>query len=142
ATLARSLVAPALVAEATERANREGIVTLSELVRDKLGANATVGVLGLSYKPNTDVVEESPGLLLVKELTDHGVDVIAYDPAAIPNARRAVRDTARFAQPAEECGRESDVGIVTTPWQEYTTHEPAALDRAGDARAVSDCWLA
>ena len=70
ATLARTLGAPAFVAEATDSANRDGILRLADLVESRLPEDGVVAVLGLSYKPNTDVVEESPGLLLLGELAE------------------------------------------------------------------------
>src|SRR6266446_1079433 len=70
AALARSLGAPAHVAEATDAANRDGIARLAETVTDRLPPGGSVGVLGLSYKPNTDVVEESPGVYLARTLAD------------------------------------------------------------------------
>jgi UDPglucose 6-dehydrogenase len=142
AALARDLGTPALVAEATDRANRDGIVTLGELVREKLVDGGTVGILGLSYKPDTDVVEESPGLLLAQELADNGVDVVAYDPAAIPNAQRALANPPRFATSAFDLISEADVVVVATPWHEFTTLGPAAFERPGNPRVVIDCWRA
>ena len=67
ATLARSLGAPAFVAEATDAGNRDGIERLADIMRLDSSRKCR-GVLGLAYKPNTDVVEESPGVHLLKAL--------------------------------------------------------------------------
>jgi UDPglucose 6-dehydrogenase len=99
-----------------------------------------VAVLGLSYKPNTDVVEESPGLLLLRTLTERGTDVVAYDPAAVQSARRALDGSAaRFAESAEEAAREADVVVVTTAWPEFSTLD-LALFEDDRRRCVIDCW--
>src|SRR5258706_8441907 len=58
AALARNVDAPAALAEAVDRANRKQVDRLAELVTSHLRPNGTVGVLGLAYKPNTDVVEQ------------------------------------------------------------------------------------
>jgi UDPglucose 6-dehydrogenase len=141
AALARSLEAPAYVAEATDAANRDGIRRLAELVIDRLPPGGTAGVLGLSYKPNTDVVEESPGLQLAQTLAEHGVSTVAYDPAAIPNARRALNSaTVVFAESAADCVRAADVVVIATAWREFTALSGAEFERDGDPRVVIDCW--
>jgi UDPglucose 6-dehydrogenase len=140
AALGRSIGATATVAEATDRANREGIRTLAALTRERLRAGGTVGVLGLSYKPDTDVVDESPALLLVRELLDQGVDVVAYDPSAIPNAKRVLGSAARFTESATACIAEADVVVLATPWPEFTHLEPSVFARRPDVRTVIDCW--
>jgi UDPglucose 6-dehydrogenase len=141
ATLARSLGAPAFVAEATDRLNREGISRLADLVRDRLGDDGVAAVLGLSYKPNTDVVEESPGLLLARELSESGVQVVAYDPAANQNAQRTLGDTdVRFAESVVDALEDAGVVVVATAWPEFTQIDATLLDRAAAGCVVIDCW--
>ena len=141
ASLARSIGAPALVAEATDASNRDGIERLAALVLDLLPAGGTVAVLGLAYKPNTDVIEESPGLHLVRTLLELGTAVVAFDPAATANARRAMDgSSARFVDSVEEAIHAADVVAITTPWAEFGTIDAAALARDGSPRAVVDCW--
>jgi UDPglucose 6-dehydrogenase len=140
ATFARRIGAPAMVAEATDRANRDGIRILAALVRANLGDGGTVGVLGLAYKPTTDVIDESPGLLLVRELLDQGVAIVTYDPAAMPNAQRTLSGAIRFADTAEACVGEADVVVLATPWPELTRLDPSVFARDGHQRTVIDCW--
>src|SRR5579872_1702809 len=80
--LARANGAPALLAEATDALNKRQVPRLAALVMAHLPEGGTAGVLGLSYKPNTEVVEESQGLALAKYLAEHDVAVAVYDPAA------------------------------------------------------------
>jgi UDPglucose 6-dehydrogenase len=140
ATLARELGAPAFVAEATDLANRDGIRRLADLVEDRLPENGVAAVLGLSYKPNTDVVEEAPGLLLAQTLSDDGVDVVVNDPAATENARVALGDAVAYAASPAEAIRPADVVIVTTPWEQFRTLGPDEVARDGRPRVVIDCW--
>jgi UDPglucose 6-dehydrogenase len=141
AAVARSLDAPAHIAEATDIANRDGIERLAALAAENLPVGGTAAVLGLAYKSNTDVVEESPGLLVVRALLERGADVVAFDPAAASNAQRALesRDV-RFVDSAEEAIRRADVVVLTTPWQEFAALDPAVFERAGEPRVVIDCW--
>ena len=85
--LARANGVPALLAEATDQVNRRQVERLVELVVSRIPKNGTAGVLGLSYKPETEVVEESQGLDLAQRLLKRGVRVIAFDPAAMNNAK-------------------------------------------------------
>ena len=140
AVLARSLGTPALVAEATDAANRAGIDHLANTIVSRLPQGGTAGILGLAYKPNTDVVVESPGLLLALALAERDVAVIAYDPASIENAKRVTGERIRYADSEDECIRESDVVAITTAWSEFTNLEPALLEREPRLTAVIDCW--
>ena len=140
ATLARALGAPAFVAEATDTTNRDGIERLADLAEQNLPDGGTVAVLGLSYKPNTDVVEEAPGLLLVRSLAGRGVDVVAFDPAATANAARALDGVGRLADSADAAVAESDVVVIATAWDDFKQLEPGLVARDGRRRVVVDCW--
>jgi UDPglucose 6-dehydrogenase len=142
ATLARSLNAPAHVAEATDAANRDGITRLAETVTDRLPeGGGSVAILGLSYKPDTDVVEESPGIYLAQLLSAQGVPTTVFDPAGMPNARLALaHDDVLFAESAEHAIREADVVVIATAWQEFASIDPSVLERVRDRRVIIDCW--
>lgn len=140
ATLARELGAPAFVAEATDSANRDGIERLADVAEAYLPEAGTVAVLGLSYKPNTDVVEEAPGLLLVRALSERGADVIAYDPAASQNAERALAGAGRIAATRDEAVGDADVVVIATAWDEFKALPLSVLERPGRPRTVIDCW--
>ena len=141
ASLARALGTSAHLAEATDASNRDGIQRLADLVAGKLPEGGTVAVLGLAYKPDTDVVEESPGLHLVRALADRGVDVVAFDPAAGPNAKIALGSIdVRFPVSAIAAVHEADVVVITTPWQEFAALDGAAFARPGEPRVLIDCW--
>jgi UDPglucose 6-dehydrogenase len=86
--LARTIGAPALLAEATDQLNRRQVPRLAEIVRARLPKGGTVGILGLSYKPHTEVIEESQGLDLARYLSSNRVAVVVYDPAAMEKAKR------------------------------------------------------
>jgi UDPglucose 6-dehydrogenase len=64
--LARTNGAPALLAEATDQLNRRQVPRLGAMILAKLPEGGTAGVLGLSYKPDTGVIEESQGVALAK----------------------------------------------------------------------------
>jgi UDPglucose 6-dehydrogenase len=140
AALARELGAPAFVAEATDTANRDGIERLADLAERGLPDGGTVAVLGLAYKPNTDVVEEAPGMLLVRALARRGIDVVAYDPAAGASAERVLDGTGRIVGSLGEALERADVVVIATAWDDFRRLEPTALTRGGRRRVVIDCW--
>ena len=104
-----------------------------------LQPGGTAGVLGLAYKPDTDVVEESQGLALAQALLAKGVRVVAYDPAAIENARSQLKDRIAFAGSAAECAGQADVLAITTAWPEFRKLRPSDL-KYGSRVTVVDCW--
>jgi len=96
----------------------------------------------LTYKPQTDVVEEAAGFLLAQELAQRGVAVVAYDPAGRPNSAQALGNKVRFAGTAQECVEQADVVVLATPWQECCSLPAERWARHSPPRTVIDCWRA
>jgi UDPglucose 6-dehydrogenase len=140
AALAARVGASSGLAEATDLFNRAQIKSLAELVRSHYSGEGAVGILGLTYKPDTDVVEESFGLLLAQQLAAANLPVIVYDPSADGGRALEQSNTARCAASAEECIAQSDVVVLATPWQEFREVPAAQWARQGRSRAVIDCW--
>jgi UDPglucose 6-dehydrogenase len=137
---ARKVGAPADIAEATDRFNRWQVGWLADLVWAYLPEGGVVGILGLAYKPDTDVVEESVGMLLAGELRERGAKVVVHDLAGMANARRVLGDGVIFASSPQACVEESDVVVVTTPWREFALVPREAWGRNSLPRVVIDCW--
>ena len=137
--LARSLGARAELAEATDSVNRYQIERLIGAVQAHARGKGPVGILGLAYKPETSVVEESQGVALAARLIDEGFDVIAYDPKAMPTAREMLPGSWAGATSAEDCIRRSSLLVVMTPWPEFRAVPLDALKR-GEPLTIIDCW--
>lgn len=140
ALLARRAGARADIAEATDRLNRHQIDRLFAAATARLPAGAAIGVLGLSYKPDTGVIDESQGVALVKRLAEAGYRVTAYDPQALPNARAALGECFSAADSAQACVRGADRVVVTTAWPEFRALPASAFARANAPIEVVDCW--
>ncbi|MFQ5890950.1 MAG: UDP-glucose dehydrogenase family protein [Gemmatimonadota bacterium] len=136
----RVVGAAASLAEVTDRANREQVPRLAAVVKSRLRPGGSVAILGLSYKPGTDVVDESQGLLLAKLLSEDGVSVAVYDPWAMDNARKKLDGSARFAQSAQECVGLADVIVIVTPWEEFQRMPARAFGLDKQRKVVIDCW--
>ena len=113
---------------------------MADLVTSMLPPAGVAGILGLAYKPDTDVVEESQGLLLAQALVERGISTVAYDPAALEAAEHVLGSSIRYASSAADCAQESDVLVITTPWEEFKHIPPQALTRNSMPRVVVDCW--
>jgi len=143
ATFADSLHVSAGLAQATHEFNQAQAKWLADYVAE-LGAGRSIGILGLTYKPDTEVVEEAVGLLLARALASRGASVTVYDPAGMPGARRAIGDSSssiKFATSANDCIASSQIVVVTTPWREFNSL--AVEDWTGkdvSTRIVVDCW--
>ncbi|HVQ15623.1 MAG TPA: nucleotide sugar dehydrogenase [Vicinamibacterales bacterium] len=142
ARLARDIGARAELAEATDTVNRYQVDRVLGAVDARLTDSGVVGVLGLSYKPDTAVVEESQGLVLVERLLDLGRRVIVYDPEAIPSAQQALRRPFDVATSAAECVQRSSLVVVMTPWPEFSRIPVEAYQRSTSRLTVIDCWRA
>ena len=140
AALAHELGAEPLLAEATDSINRGQIDRLARIVQSHLRDGDAVGVLGLAYKPDTQVVEESAGLALARVLGDAGYDVHLYDPVATGAALRILGDNrAHGCESADELFESSDVVVIATPWPQFADI-PAILERMDRRPIVIDCW--
>jgi UDPglucose 6-dehydrogenase len=84
--LARGLGARADLAEATDNLNRYQIDRLAAAASRLLDGGSKVGILGLSYKPETAVIEESQGLALAARLSGDRREVYVHDPMALASA--------------------------------------------------------
>lgn len=138
--LARDNGVPALLAEATDALNKRQVPRMAELLLSHLPKGGTIGVLGLSYKPNTEVIEESQGVAIAKALLIAGARVVVYDPAAMENARGQLTGQVIFAGSMAECVRHADVLAITTPWELFRTITPADLKNGAVQPTVLDCW--
>ncbi len=78
----------------------------------------TVGLLGLSFKPNTDDMREAPAIAIVNELFSKGARVRAFDPAAMENAKELWPDLV-CCKDTYEVAEGCDVLILVTEWNQF-----------------------
>ena len=88
----------------------------------------TVAVLGLSFKPNTDDIRESPALPIVQALLDGGATVRAFDPEAMP-ACRPLFPEVTFTKDAYEATEGADAVVIVTEWNQFRKLEVDRLQR-------------
>ena len=88
-------------------------------------AGKTVAVLGLSFKPETDDMRDSPSLDILPALVEAGAMVRAYDPKAMEEARTMLPGATIFTDSAAACLEGADVAVVVTEWNEFRALTPA-----------------
>ncbi len=141
--MAGNIGSEAILAEATDRANRLEVSRLVDIIKSKRDTSNTVGVLGLSYKPDTNVIDASQGVLLAQALGKEGYPVVAYDPAAMETTKQMVGESVTFAASAERCIEESAVIVISTPWNCFAEIRPGLFTGKtadGAPKVLIDCW--
>ncbi len=140
ARVAHQTRASAELVEAVDRANRQQVERLATLIKAHLPSDGVAGVLGLAYKPCSDVTEQSQGLMLARRLTEEGWTVVAHDPVATLGAGGRSSDTIHVADAVQDCIDASDVVIIMTPWPPYHTLTDRSFCRDDRRRTVIDPW--
>jgi UDPglucose 6-dehydrogenase len=96
-----------------------------------------VGVLGASFKPNSDDIRDSPALDVASRIHAAGAVVTVYDPAALDNARR-MYPALDYADSAAGAAHDADVLLHLTEWREFRDMDPAVLDGAVRRKNIVD----
>jgi UDPglucose 6-dehydrogenase len=139
--LADRIGARADLARSTDAINRYQTDRVTAALYPRIAAGARIAVLGLSYKPHSGVIEESPGVALCRRLLDDGYEVVMHDPQALSAARKALGKGAEAAPTAEDAIEDVDAVVLMTPWPSYGNLRPEQFRRGDGRRAVVlDCW--
>ena len=102
--------------------NQERKLSMAQRIISRLKTgikNKKVSILGLAFKPETDDMRDSPALEIISELYSKGANIIAYDPAAMNEAKSFFQDKVVFAEDSENCIRGADVCVIITEWNEF-----------------------
>jgi UDPglucose 6-dehydrogenase len=121
------------VLRAVESVNRDQPDELVALVARTVGSlsGARVAVLGLSFKPDTDDVRESPAFPIIAGLIDRGATVTAHDPVAITSAQRVLGHLpVRFEPDLATAMTDADAIVIVTRWDDYKRVPALLADRA------------
>ncbi len=121
--LARENKVDLKILDAAREVNRNLAERLLQKVSSVLDSvqNKEVGILGLSFKPNTNSVAGSASVQLAQSLLAKGAHVRAYDPVAIPDAKLQLNGTVRYCESAYGVAEGADALVVATGWPEFRT---------------------
>jgi UDPglucose 6-dehydrogenase len=139
ADIARNLGTTFELIEATIRVNARTKARMFEKIKGAAGplAGKTAAVLGLSFKPETDDIRESPALAVVEDLVAAGVSIRAFDPAAMENTK-AVFPQLHYAKDAYDCAAGADFVVLATEWNEFRALDLEELARAARSKTMID----
>ena len=112
------------IVETTIKINEQQKLRAAKKVEAILGslAGKTLCVLGLSFKPNTDDMRESPAISICEYLSSCGAQLRVYDPAAMKEAQwrlAAIKDAVYFAADEYDAVKGSDALIIATEWNQF-----------------------
>ncbi|HEY3169775.1 MAG TPA: UDP-glucose/GDP-mannose dehydrogenase family protein [Thermoanaerobaculia bacterium] len=127
------------IIEAAVCANSETKARMIEKISAAAGplGDRTAAVLGLSFKPGTDDIRESPALSVISDLLAAGVSVRAFDPAAMENARTLFPDL-YYASDVYDCAMGAHVLVLATEWNEFRALDFDRLGRVMKSKIVVD----
>lgn len=112
----------------------------AEKMRGFIPAGSSIAVLGLSYKPNTHVIEESPGIYLCEELSKRGYRVFAHDDMATADATPVLKGKAEVSDSIDETLRDASVVIITKAEPSYVNLEADEITRDREFTILIDFW--
>jgi UDPglucose 6-dehydrogenase len=128
---------PLVIDELNEQQN-ERVVSL--ILKELGNKGGKVAFLGLSYKPETDVIEESASIKIIRRLLQSGKKVTVYDPAAMATAKEELGNLVEYSNNMEECVKDADLCVIATPWEDFL-ELPNILSRINkDHLTIIDCW--
>jgi len=109
--------------EEVNKAQANKAVELCETILDNL-KDKRIAVLGLAFKPNTDDMRGATSIKIINQLLQRDANVVAYDPAAMNNAKKIFKDKIEYATSAIDCIKGADCCIIITEWDEFKRLNP------------------
>jgi len=98
----------------------------------------TIGVLGLTFKPETDDMREAPSLPIVARLAEDGAIIRAFDPEGMEQAKPLLPEGVIYCRDALDAAAGADALVVITEWNEFRALAPARLRAAMRGRVLVD----
>ena len=120
--IARDAGRPFEIVETVVSANNRIKNSAVERVRSALGGDLTgklIAVLGLSFKPETDDMRDSPSIPLIEAIVGDGAKVRAFDPEAMDNARVYLPKEVEYCTDSYEAAVDADALIIVTEWNQF-----------------------
>ena len=108
--------------EATVQVNETQTERAAEKVRQALGGDLegkVIALLGLSFKPNTDDIRESPAIRVAQKLKEKGAVLRVFDPAAMENAQRILGNGCTYCKDSYDAARGAEALVVATEWNQF-----------------------
>ncbi|UCG54459.1 MAG: UDP-glucose/GDP-mannose dehydrogenase family protein, partial [Dehalococcoidia bacterium] len=143
AFFAQQIGCKARLSEATDKENKHQNERMVALAKQKVGdiRDKKIAVLGLTYKPDTDVIEESAAIKITDALVKGGARLSVYDPVGMENARQVLGEKGiSYATSVGECLKDAEFCILATPWPEFKKLKAEDFKASMKQAVLLDCW--
>ncbi len=118
------------ILQATDRVNREQRQRFLKKIETHFKgeiSGKTFAAWGLAFKPNTDDMREAPSVTILEALLGKGARVKAFDPVAVPTARKVFGDRIAYANSPYQAAEGADALLLLTEWNEFRRPDPKRL---------------
>ena len=123
------------VIEANELQREAMIPKIEQLVGDLNGKK--IGILGLSFKPETDDMRESPAIAIINTLIEKGASICAFDPVAMKEAKHVLNGI-EYAEDEYEAIRDADALVIITEWNQFRALDMDRVKQLLKAPKIAD----
>ncbi len=110
------------IVESVVEVNASQKARMVSKIRDALGgseSDKTIAVLGLTFKPETDDMRDSPSLAILPALADKGANIKAHDPEGVDEARKILPDSIEYSETIDDAIKDADAVVLMTEWNQY-----------------------
>jgi UDPglucose 6-dehydrogenase len=124
------------VIEANDRQRDAMIPKIEKLVGDFTGKR--IGVLGLSFKPETDDMRESPAIDIIEQMISRGASIKAFDPVAMDEAKHFLNGGVEYATDEYDAIDGADALVIVTEWNQFRALDMEKVKELLNAPKIAD----
>ena len=131
---------PVTIVNETIKYNNFRKINMVTKIQNAVGElqNKNISILGLSFKPETDDMRDSPSIDIIYQLLNLKAIISAYDPAAMDEAKEIFSDKIQYFSSSEECIKGSKIVVILTEWNEFRALDPNLISNLMDGNTVVD----
>lgn len=118
------------ILEAVTEVNNRQKLRMAEKIKEALGGNLRgkrIGILGLTFKPETDDMRESPSLVIIPELLKDGAEITACDPEGLREAEKLLGSSIKYSTDPYETADGADALVLLTEWKQFCSLDIARI---------------
>ena len=127
--------------DATIQVNRDQMERAVKKIRQASGGKlkgVKIALLGLSFKPNTDDIRESPALYIAQRLIEEDCQLRVFDPAAMDNAQAVLGNRCLYCKDSYEAAQKARVMVVATEWNQFRNLNLTRMKKVMEGDALVD----
>ena len=131
---------PSRIVESVVEVNAAQKARMVKKIRNMLGdvSGKNIAVLGLTFKPETDDMRDSPSLSIIPPLLDKGAVIKAHDPKGFKEAKHELPDSVDYVESVFDAIQDADALVIMTEWNEYRSLDLAKVKQAMRGNAFID----